>query len=216
MEYRFHRTGAERKALVIAISEITGHSPTYMGAPTFAYAIGSYSVDKEGTLMIGKQAAESGEAKALLEALANRGIVSPKPLAFGLDRLSIAVPLDGFSDTALTNLKKLLDSKAALIQKSIGVGNLPFALSETQLSFPWFATNSSAEEVDAYTKFIHALCEMAKTQKRVTAVEKPVESEKYSMRVFLLRLGFIGPEYASARKILLANLSGSGSSRGKP
>jgi len=60
---------------------------------------------------------------------------------------------------------------------------------------------------------------MAKKQQRVLAVERDVDSEKYAFRCFLLRLGFIGEEYAVSRKILLKNLSGNGSHRsgnGKP
>ena len=52
---------------------------------------------------------------------------------------------------------------------------------------------------------------MAKSQKRVTAKEKPVDNDKYAFRCFLLRLGFIGDEYRTDRKILLQNLTGSGS-----
>ena len=52
---------------------------------------------------------------------------------------------------------------------------------------------------------------MAKEQKRVTATEKPIENEKFTMRLFLIRLGFIGDEYKTARKILLRNLSGNAS-----
>ncbi|NCC69938.1 MAG: virulence protein, partial [Clostridia bacterium] len=43
----------------------------------------------------------------------------------------------------------------------------------------------------------------------VNSTEKAVENEKYAFRCFLLRLGFIGSEYKSERKILLANLTGS-------
>jgi len=72
----------------------------------------------------------------------------------------------------------------------------------------------SPAELDAYTRLIHALCEMAKKQTRVTMKERAIggeDSEKFAFRTFLLRLGFIGTEYASARKVLLAKLSGSGS-----
>ena len=41
------------------------------------------------------------------------------------------------------------------------------------------------------------------------AKEKIVDNEKYAFRCFLLRLGFIGTEYKTERKILLRNLSGS-------
>ena len=50
---------------------------------------------------------------------------------------------------------------------------------------------------------------MSVTQKRITATEKPVDNEKYAFRCFLLRLGFIGNEYKTQRKILLRNLTGS-------
>lgn len=77
------------------------------------------------------------------------------------------------------------------------------------LSFPWFPAIPTPDEMNAYDTFICKLCEMARTQKRVTSTEKPTGNEKYAFRCFLLRLGFIGAEYKAARKILLKNLSGS-------
>ena len=55
---------------------------------------------------------------------------------------------------------------------------------------------------------------MARTQKRITAKEKEVDNEKYAFRCFLLRLGFIGAEFKTDRKILLRNLSGSSAFKG--
>jgi len=214
MEYRFNRTGAERKALVKAIGEITGSSPAFMGPPSFGYEVASYIVDREGAL-IPSVGLEQPEVDALLKALEEQGFV-PEKKENAPDKLSIDVPLESFTDTALSNLEKLVASKAPLIKKAIAADSLPIEQTEEKLCFPWFSAEASADKVDAYAKFILALCEMAKNQKRVTATEKPVESEKYAFRCFLLRLGFKGSEYAAARKILLANLSGSGSFRGKP
>ena len=56
---------------------------------------------------------------------------------------------------------------------------------------------------------------MAKEAKRVLAKETEVESEKYAFRCFLLRLGFIGNDSKSERKILLRNLSGHSAFRNK-
>ena len=56
---------------------------------------------------------------------------------------------------------------------------------------------------------------LAKEAKRVTATEKEVESEKYAFRGFLLRLGFIGADSKTERKILLRNLSGHSAFRNK-
>jgi CRISPR/Cas system-associated protein endoribonuclease Cas2 len=50
---------------------------------------------------------------------------------------------------------------------------------------------------------------MSKNLKRANSKEKEVENEKYAFRCFLLRLGFIGTEYKTYRKILLRNLEGS-------
>jgi len=205
MEIRFNRTGTERKALVAAVSEIVGCESKYMGAPGFAYSVGQYTIDKEGTLIVSEQA-DPMMTEALLTDLALRGFVADTA-----DKLTIEVPLDGFSADAHVNLGKLILSKYTLIQKAIGTEGLPIIQKDDRLCFPWFDADSTSAHVAAYTQFIHALCEMAKNQKRVTAVERPISSERYAFRCFLLRLGFKGKEYAQARRILLYNLSGSSS-----
>ena len=67
------------------------------------------------------------------------------------------------------------------------------------------------ETADArtYLKFVGAIGEMAKTQKRVNAKQKDIVNPKYEFRCFLLRLGFIGDDYKQDRRILLKNLEGS-------
>ena len=50
MTLAFGVTGIPRKELVVAVSEYTGAAPEYKAAPSFAYEIGAYTVDKEGTL----------------------------------------------------------------------------------------------------------------------------------------------------------------------
>lgn len=50
MEMAFAVTGDRRKALVETVSAFIGEPAVYQNAPTFAYAIGEYRVDKNGTL----------------------------------------------------------------------------------------------------------------------------------------------------------------------
>ena len=50
MEMAYDCTGDARKALVTAIGEYLGEQPVYQNAPTFAYHIGDYEVDKNGTV----------------------------------------------------------------------------------------------------------------------------------------------------------------------
>ncbi|MDH6363110.1 hypothetical protein M2139_000085 [Enterococcus sp. PF1-24] len=217
MEVKFNVTGNERKALVSAISEITGTKSKYLGMPSMAYEIDYFKVDKNGTLIFDDRA-DSDEIESLLEILAQKGFAAEESnnpstieeLQHSEDvGLTVAMPREYFTDSSLENLQKLIDSKASLIKKAFGVEELPIDIDEEKVGFPWFSLHGDAALVRAYTHFIHALCEMAKNQKRVNSTEKPVENEKYAFRCFLLRLGFIGEEYKGERKVLLRNFTGS-------
>lgn len=65
-----------------------------------------------------------------------------------------------------------------------------------------------AGQLKGYIQLCLALSQMAKDVR--TASPKPQQSEnpKYAMRTWLLRLGFIGEEFATARDFLTRNLSG--------
>ncbi|MDA8227038.1 MAG: virulence protein [Desulfitobacterium hafniense] len=202
MEIRFNVTGARRKELVQVVSEIADSLVNYKGAPTFAYEISGFTVDKEGTLSFDNMT-DSELVERLLDRLADLGFECETA-----DNLTIEMPLKGFTDAKLENLDRLIASKATLIKKAIGADELPVERTETTLKFPWFRFDTDGEAVAAYSRFIGALCAAAKEQKRMTAKEKPVENEKFAFRVFLIRLGFVGDEYKAARKILLKNLSG--------
>ncbi len=225
MRIEFHRTGAERKALVTAIGEILEVRPKYKGMPSAAYEIDYFTVTKDGTLEFDDRA-DSEEVENLLEQLADRGIVvaSVEMAQAWLDAraeelseaseiepqeanvgLTVEILLD---KVAVGNLTKLLEAKGNLIRKALGIADLRIEVLEDRVTFPWFS-QVDADSATAYTHFISALCEMSRNAKRVTATEKPVENEKYAFRCFLLRLGFIGSEYKVERKILLKNLTGS-------
>ena len=49
---------------------------------------------------------------------------------------------------------------------------------------------------------------MAKEAAKASAKPQQNENPKYAMRTWLLRLGFIGDEFATARDFLTRNLSG--------
>lgn len=176
MEIRFNVTGDRRKALVGAISQELNTPTKYLGAPTFAYEVGSLRIDKTGTI--------TGEiARELLDTLSAQGfafesdeepernsyqaeLYDPETpdrmeifsadddedalrLAFEYtdenvrllelhqldddynvlrsldiprapDRLVLEMPLEGFTDTSLDNLEKLVTSKGALIKRTLG------------------------------------------------------------------------------------------------
>jgi hypothetical protein len=215
MEFRFNVTGAERKRLAGAISEILNAPMKYLGAPGFGYEVGGYTVDKSGTV--------SGKLNdSLLSALTERGF---KPEQFsdttfeevpetadtpeGFDRLAIEIPADGFTPEKLENLKKLVDSKATLIKAALGTYDLPIETTEENLRFPWFSGDLDSDTVNAYVQFIAALCKTAKEKMRVTAKPQDnFENPRFTMRVWLIGLGMVGDDYKLARKLLLQNLTG--------
>ena len=108
----------------------------------------------------------------------------------------------------------LLDAKGFLIKRALHIDDLRFELNEDSISFSWFSELPEPDEVHAYSTLIAALCKMSKDQKRISATEKPVENERYAFRCFLLRLGFIGNEYKTDRKILLRYLPGNSAFKG--
>jgi len=122
--------------------------------------------------------------------------------------LVIEMPRSSFTDTALDNLKRLIDAKGSLIKKALGVATLDLEVTDAKVRFPWFENGTDPDAVKAYTDFVTAICEMARVQKRVTAKDKNTDNDKYAFRCFLLRLGFIGATYKEERRILLEKLSG--------
>ena len=211
MTITINAQGSERKRLVQCISQWLGCEPNYLGAPSFAYQVDFFTIEKNGSLTF-DDAADSEVIERLLQHIYDEG--------FDIDQrhtedeeestqVCISLPRSRFTDSGLENLKAILTAKGSLIQKALGVCSLPIEVTEEKVSFPWFAGTPTPEELSAYEMFICKLCEMAGNQKQITAREKTVDNEKYAFRCFLLRLGFIGAEHKQTRKILLRNLTGS-------
>ncbi len=278
MEISYNVTGAKRKELVNVISKATGMKAVYKFMPTCNFEIGSFTVNKEGTLLIDAHA-DNEEVARVLEAIAAASFEgetqdtqespaedasaeevlaeeeslpsqedateavelmetdtteetdnnkaeaadsmeeaetteaeesSTPEAASERTGLTVEIPLDKVD---VGNLTKLLDAKGGLIKKALGISELPIEVLEEKAAFPWFGELPDNDAVQAYTHFISALCQMSKNAKRVTVTEKAVDNEKYAFRCFLLRLGFIGAEYKTERKILLKNLTGSSAFR---
>lgn len=208
----------DRKPLVKAISELTGEKAVYLKTPTYAYKIGDYTVTREGNLKVpdGLDAETLQQLKEAIESAGFRLDDIEVPEATAEDSsedeitgICISMPRSLFTDTNLENLKNIIAAKRSLICKALGTDDLPLEITDTKVSFPWFPGQPDPDSVKAYDTFICKLCEMARNMKRSSATEKPVDNDKYAFRCFLLRLGFIGAEYKTERKILLKNLTGS-------
>lgn len=222
----YNVTGSERKRLVSAISNFTGAKAKYLGMPSMAYEVDYFTIDSKGVVSFDDRA-DSEEIEGLIEQLAQQGFVAQvsdlgcedaaepddepqeAEATDDAEALTVSLPLDGFNPDSLDRLVKLVDSKATLIRKALGADRLTIRTTDDKVEFPWWDRMPEPDEVQAYLSFIAALCAMAKEAKRVMATEKEVESEKYTFRCFLLRLGFIGSENKGHRKVLMQRLSGS-------
>jgi hypothetical protein len=65
-----------------------------------------------------------------------------------------------------------------------------------------------AGQLKSYIQLCLALSEMAKAAKAASAKPQQHDNPKYAMRTWLLRLGFIGAEFATVREFLTKKLSG--------
>ena len=243
MRYNYNLSGSDRKPLVEAISRILDKPTVYQGAPSFAYTVGDYTVDRNGVLSYNSNIHPDFVA-VLISDLHERGFIAEtvgdtddreptEENANNTDEpettvaenivsteladtespniLTIEIPDAGFTPEAKENIRKIVASKKTVLEKALEADGLPIVEKDGKITFPWFTLHDIKGEADAYSRLVTAICKMAKEQKRVTATEKPVENEKFTMRLFLIRLGFIGDEYKAARKILLRNLSGNAS-----
>ena len=69
IEAVYNVTGVRRKELVAAVGDFIGAKPEYLRAPTYAFAVGSYNIDREGTLT-------GPENPALIESLKEQGFIT--------------------------------------------------------------------------------------------------------------------------------------------
>ena len=131
--------------------------------------------------------------------------------------LTVSLPREGYSDEAIANLKRLVASKASLIKKSLGLTELPIEADEEVISFPWYSEMPSPEVISATSHLIGKLAAFAKLHRINNKADEPTDNEKFAFRTFLIRLGFIGPEYKELRKTLLRNMEGNGAFKnGRP
>ena len=129
------------------------------------------------------------------------------------DKLTIAISKESLTDTALENLQKIIANRQMLFQRAFRTDSTEIEITEEKINFSWFPYTTDSDEIVAYTQFISRLCDMARDAKRVSSKSTETDNDKYAFRCFLLRLGFIGKEYKTARKILLRNLTGNSAFR---
>ena len=214
--FRFSQkvAGQERKVISAAIAEALGGQVCYTGAPGFLYEIkdgksaDSWTVDRDSVVHspeIGLDEIKS--VRPVIDALNIAGFSAE-------GTMTITLSLESFSEISLENLNNMLASKETLIKKALSLDRKLEVLAENgEISFPFWNAALNADEVQTYITLAKQMAEQAKVQKRVLRTGKQTDNEKYAFRCFLLRLGFIGDNFKTERKVLLSRLSGNGAYR---
>jgi len=210
MNIPYNVKGKQRTKLAEEVSAALQTMPRYLGVPTCAYQIGECLLDRNGTLRI-PDTLDDDAISGLVSYLKEKGYDAEADVTE--DRLIISLPREGFTDSAVANLRRLVESKGGLMARAFMADKVAIAITDDVISFPWFPFTAEPDEVSAYSTFVAKLCDMAKRQKRVVVVVAETGNDKYAFRCFLLRLGFIGDEYKIARKVLLRNLTGNSAFR---
>lgn len=219
---------ADRKEIVKAMELILGMKAKYQGPPTFAYVIGSFTVDRNGSV----ETDTEEEGISMKQELTARGLAEADETT-----LKVELPMTGMTADAVRNLLYMIHSKQYLLKKSIGADTikvsdklverlqgeeaadleavlriigeeqpLGIAFSEERISFTGFPFD--AQRVKAYTELAALMVKGAKEAKRVNPKKTIEENEKYYMRIWLVRLGLDGKDAKETRRVLLENLKG--------
>lgn len=204
MQKQYDLKGRQRKELCQLIGEIVGEEVVYLGTPTYAYQIGDVEVDRECRVIGITENIHQAMLQAGFEEVADE-------LSDEDDGLTISVPT--ISESDLEKLNHLLHAKGDLIKKALKSDQITCYEVDDQLHFPWFDNLPSPEIIQASSLLIIKMIDYVKGRKRISNKPTQTDNDKYSFRVFLLAIGFIGPSYKEMRNILLKDLSGNAAFR---
>ena len=153
-EIRFTLEPKQRPKLAQEIGNILRTAPHYERVPSCAYDIAGYRLDKEGVLHIPEGAEET--TKDLIRQLRERGFQDDMEITEEVpvqqDKLTIAIPEESLTDTALENLQKIITNKQTLFQKSFQTDSTEVEITEEKINFAWFPYTEDGDEIAAYRK----------------------------------------------------------------
>jgi len=81
------------------------------------------------------------------------------------------------------------------------------------ITFKFYEGEPNPDKLKAYTDLVTLINKNAQNLKHASWKPAATDNPKYSFRTWLLRLGMIGPEYKTTRKVLMENLEGNSAFR---
>ncbi len=179
---------SNKKKGIKAIERILGEKSVYMGPPTFAYVIGSITVDRDGNV--------AGDGvEELIHALAEDGIAGE-----GMPKADVEAVM--MTPEGIKNLKNMVHSKQYLLERILGYKDFGVEEIDGKVRIVGFP------DTEHFRTLADAMIRTAESAKWVSPDETIEENEKFYMRAWLVRIGLGGTEYKELRKSLLKNLRG--------
>ncbi len=111
-------------------------------------------------------------------------------------------------------METLEDFKTAI--DDIGLESCPgigFDFIDDTITFKFLEGEVSREKIKAYTQLVALLNQNAMALKHASAKSKDTDNDKFTFRVWLVKIGMVGDEYKIARKVLLERLKGNSAFR---
>lgn len=90
---------------------------------------------------------------------------------------------------------------------------ITFDFDNSAIVFKFLEGAANLEKIQAYTNFVAMLNDCAKTLKYTSPKSKDTDNDKFSFRLFLVRIGMVGADYKNTRKVLLEKLDGNSAFR---
>ena len=88
------------------------------------------------------------------------------------DMLTIAVPKEILTDTALENLQKIIANKQILFQRAFRTDSTEIGITKEKINFTWFPYTVDGDDIAAYTQFISRLCDGKRCKKGIIKADR--------------------------------------------
>jgi len=185
-EFRFGVTGKERKNFVAAVSEILDQPKKYLGTPSYAFSVGDYIIDREGTL-IGEYNME------LLLGLTARGFIRTD---ISLDALHEAQEVDAALDAEVETIEPELETpeetaETEILDENIETEEISDEVESEEepietdtsdrLTIEYPLTNFSPEKLDNLIKLVES---------KGALIKQVLEIEEHPIKVLNDRIAF--------------------------
>lgn len=112
-----------------------------------------------------------------------------------------------------SNLGNIYKSRGTVLQKAVGrrfdgLADCSLLAEKCVICLPLFPSCLNPDDVRSYIQLSQGIADFAAKSKSLQQKENTSPNEKFPLRTWLVRIGFIGEEYKYARKMLTENLDG--------